>query len=156
MSNKKTSIIEECSLCNGTGIYVGYGERDGAGVVCNQCNGTGYIIHTYTEFKGKVKRNDVKRVYLVNPGIVIGEGGGYKLEDFGGVPYEQWWAHGFTKGSEMRKFCCPRWWCQLTGGYSPKLEGCDLMAGQAFSSCHKFAQKEECWKKYDEVKNEEG
>ena len=143
------TLIEECPACNSTGIYAGFGERDGAGVVCRKCGGTGYVLHSYTEFCGKIKRNDIKRVYQINPGILIGEGGEYKLEDFGGIPYEQWWANGFPKGSEMREFCCPKWWCQLVGGCDSTFEWCEVLPGQRFDSCPRLKDKEECWEKYD-------
>lgn len=31
---KEIRIKQECSACNGTGLYVGFAEKDGAAVVC--------------------------------------------------------------------------------------------------------------------------
>lgn len=57
-------IIEiECQKCNGTGLYVGCTEKNGAAMVCPKCNGTGKVNFEYNEFTGLKKREDVKRVF---------------------------------------------------------------------------------------------
>lgn len=63
----------ECPACNGTGVYTGMAERDGAAVVCRQCKGTGAYQYkfSYNEFTGLKRRDDVKRVYKDGYGYVI-------------------------------------------------------------------------------------
>lgn len=52
----------ECEACNGTGIYRGFAEPQGVGVVCLQCNGTGCEEIRYKPFKMRKTRRDVKTV----------------------------------------------------------------------------------------------
>lgn len=90
MIQKKESIKreQECSYCEGTGLYSGMGEGKYFAVQCYYCKGTGKFIfeHTYNLFKGRKKApSGVKRVLQCNPGIYVGAGSGYTLEDFGGV-----------------------------------------------------------------------
>lgn len=145
-----------CVECGATGLYSGMGERDGAAVVCFRCKGTGAATVTYDDFEGrKPPRKAVRRVYQTNPGICIGEGNGHKLEDFGGVPYEDWKRDGsFPKrGAENREFTCPAWWYQ-SADYKrkPDWDACNSQLGSSFSSCRYFASKKNCWKRFDEEK----
>lgn len=154
--NKYKIVIEECSECGGTGIYVGLAERDGAGIVCRKCGGTGFVEHMYHPFIGRRPRTDIKRVYQVNPGVVIGETDTLTLESFGGVDYEVWVKDGekaFKPGTEIRRFCCPAWWAQLTGKREPNW--CPILAGESFKSCMKFSNKAKCWERYDELGGKE-
>jgi hypothetical protein len=140
----------ECPKCSGTGIYSGMAEGDGAGVVCSHCKGTGcyHYVYEYEPFVERKVRTDIKRVYETNPGIKIGEGGGYRLEDFGGISYEEFLAgKPFPKGSEDRQHTCPAWWRQTLGKKQP--DWCVARAGQMFSQCRCFSEKEKCWKLYD-------
>ena len=61
---------QKCKSCKGTGLYVGMGERDGAAVVCHRCDGTGkyHFKHEYEDFDGRLKRENIKRVYAANVG----------------------------------------------------------------------------------------
>lgn len=144
-----------CTSCKGTGLYVGFAEHDGAAVVCRGCKGTGchHYVMNYTLFVCREVRNDVKRVYRINPGIGIGEGKEkqYKLEDFGGMPYEEW-ACGklFPKGSENRSFVCPAWWYQSADSKKKPGWGKCLGGGfGAFSSCDHYSEKSICWAQWD-------
>ena len=116
---------EKCKSCGGSGLYVGMAERDGAAVVCSTCKGTGchHVKLTYEDFEGRQNRKDVKRVYQVNPGIMLG---GKTLAEFGGVTYEQWLNQSeFPFNTENRKYICPAWWYQ-SADYEkkPKWENC--------------------------------
>lgn len=147
---EKFEVDVECPSCNGTGVYRGLAEGDGAGVVCSKCEGTGcyHFVYYYKPFTGRKVRDDVKRVYQTNPGIKIGEGNGYKLEDFGGMPYENFLNdEEFPKGSEDRLHTCPAWWNQIRGKEKPSW--CTLGVGSMFSTCEHFKKKENCWHLYD-------
>ena len=63
MSNQIKMDVE-CPKCEGTGVYSGMGEREGAFVICWECNGTGKTKITYTPFTGLKKAQGVTRVYL--------------------------------------------------------------------------------------------
>jgi hypothetical protein len=156
---------EICKNCKGTGIYVGMAESSGAGVVCSTCKGTGchQWTYTYEDFEKKKERTDIKRVYQVNPGIKVGEGKNpdgkeLSLKDFGGMPYEDWFAgKHFPLGSENRKYTCPAWWYQ-SSDYEKKPDWKDCIIVGIFSGCHLFIKKEQCWKRWDREngKNEVG
>jgi hypothetical protein len=145
---------EKCKSCKGTGLYVGIGERDGAAVVCRACDGTGkyHFKHEYEDFIGREKREKVKRVYQANPGIGIGEAiGKCTLEDFGGMPYEDWLkGKPFPPKSEMRKYTCPAWWYQ-SADYDKKPDWPECILGGTFSECSRFYNKHKCWEKWDEI-----
>ena len=141
-------VKEVCQHCDGTGLYQGMAERDGAAVVCYLCNGTGCceFEHTYEEFKDRKIAKDVKRVYKTNPGICIGG----NLSDFGGIPYQDWYAgKPFPRGSEDRKHVCPCWWYQSTGEEKPGWKECRNDLGRTFEQCKCFSMKDKCWKRWD-------
>lgn len=145
---------ESCKGCGGSGLYIGMAEKDGAAIVCHNCNGTGcyHFEHEYDPFEGRRKapRNPVKRVYEANPGIVIGEDKGFKLEDFGGMPYEDWVEEKpFERGMENRKYTCPAWWYQ-SADYKRKPYWDECSCAGCFSSCKHFLNKEKCWERFDE------
>lgn len=58
----KQSVKAECSSCGGTGVYVGFAEAKGTGVVCLNCDGTGERTIEYTPFTGLKKREGVATV----------------------------------------------------------------------------------------------
>ena len=143
-------VDEVCESCHGTGLYVGMAERDGAAVVCHTCGGTGchHFVHEYEPFKHRANPPRVKRVFQVNPGIVIGTGNGHALSDFGGMPLKKWKAGlPFPPGSEDRKHTCPVWWYQMAD-YEKKPEWKECGYG-SFSECFHFRTKAECWKRWD-------
>jgi len=151
---KKTHQIQEvCTSCNGTGLYVGMTEMDGAAIVCASCKGTGYRVHEYTPFKKRELRPNVKRVYQVNPGIVIREGEDLRLNQCGGMSYQDWRnGREFDRGMEMRKFTCPAWWYQCANyKKQPAWKRCDegRKTCMTFSKCKFFHVKHECWAKFD-------
>lgn len=153
MTKEKIEILEKCSDCKGTGLYVGFAEKDGAAVVCHTCKGTGccHYVHEYEEFKSRSLRPGVLHVIEANPGIGVGKGteANYSLSDFGGMPYKDWLeGQPFLRGMEMRKFTCPVWWYQATD-YSkkPSWEECRLSG--TFSGCKRFKTKDQCWTRFD-------
>jgi len=142
-----------CTDCNGTGLYRGFAEGKEFGVVCYECKGTGkaHIKFEYDDFKGKVKRTEVKQVIAVNPGIGVAVSNGYTLDSFGGMRYEDWFkGKPFPPKSEMRQFVCPAWWYQAAD-YDLKPGWCREYGFSlgSFSSCPRFPKKELCWERFD-------
>lgn len=155
MREIKIKVKMECSSCDGTGLYRGFAESKGVAVICNTCKGTGCEVVEIKgkEFKERKSRKDVQRVYLVNPGIGIGESNRYKFEDFGGMPYLDW-ENGkpFPKKSEMREFTCPAQWYQIADcNKKPTWDEC-IFCG-SFSSCKFFKTKDKCWERWDKQFN---
>jgi len=157
MSHHVIEFNRKCESCKGTGLYVGFAEKDGAAVVCHDCKGTG-CYHTkieYDDFEGRITRDDVERVYETNPGIGIGKGmeGGdrYELSDFGGMSYSAWInGYKFGAGTENRRFTCPAWWYQ-SANYEkkPDWNECLSALGRTFSHCDHFKDKNKCWERWD-------
>jgi len=147
------TVNEICDECDGTGLYIGFGEQDGAAVVCHRCGGTGCFKynHTYEKFETKIlSKEKIKRVFECNPGITIGSNDEVKLSDFGGMPYKDWlMGKSFPKGSEMRKYTCPAHWAQTTGIKKPNWDECEF---GLFADCSSFKTKEKCWEKWDKEK----
>lgn len=141
----KIEFDEQCPECKGTGIYVGMAEHNGYGVVCRHCEGTGkyHFVHNYENFEGLKQIDGVRIVLQSNPGICVGGD-----LDFGGMSYTNWYnGKQFEKGSEMRKFTCPAWWFQSTDyDKKPKWDECGW---GMFSNCKHFADKDQCWARYD-------
>lgn len=148
---KTIKIKHACCACEGTGLYVGYAERDGAAVVCARCKGQGWQESIFQEFTERKKRRGIRRVFETNPGIGIGERDGITLSDFGGMPFKDWMAGKlFVPGMENRAYTCPRWWTQCTGGPMPEWDECYSSLGKSFSSCICFNDKAACWRRWDE------
>lgn len=147
------TVRVECEACDATGLYVGFAERDGAAVVCHKCKGSGCKVLTGRPFTGRREREGVTRVYQANVGYVIGcsEQDGIALEDYGGMPHAQW-ARGseFPHGSEDRKHCCPAYWLQNVRGRNADRQWCISTPGFRFDECDRYADKAECWARYDE------
>lgn len=59
-----------CEACNGTGLYVGFTERNGLAVICNACNGKGYYTLELNESRQLVQDEKNGVVYKVNDGII--------------------------------------------------------------------------------------
>ena len=151
---KEFKVNEECQACDGTGLYIGMAERDGAVVVCCKCQGTGCFkfVHRYKEFtKRRTRHGVIKRVFRCNPGIIIGEGKDLQLEDFGGIPIGAWVdGKQFTPGTEDRKHTCPAWFYQFCDNEKkPDWKECWECLGMTFSHCKYFTTKECCWKRWD-------
>lgn len=74
----------ECPSCGGTGVYVGFTEKNGASVVCSTCRGTGGVDREYVPFTQRKVRTGIRTVVLRNHGIVLAPG-----MDLGEVTYEE-------------------------------------------------------------------
>lgn len=152
---KVFEVKEKCKKCDGTGVYVGMGERDGSSVVCYQCKGSGCnsFRYEYEEFTERKKRKGIKMVLEYNPGIMVGNGDNCKLEDFGGINYKDWLKdEKFPKGTEMRKYSCPAMWYQsVNGKLKPNWDECINLG--SFSSCEQHDCKSKCWEKFDKENN---
>lgn len=146
---------EQCKSCRGSGLYVGIAERDGAAVVCHTCAGTGchHVKIKYDDFEGrKQPKESIERVFAANPDICIGVGDKLALEDFGGIPFEDWNAgKPFPVKSENRRFTCPAWWYQAVDyEKKPCWDDEERRCGWgAFSACKYFDEKDGCWRKWD-------
>lgn len=71
----KQTVKVECGSCGATGIYRGFAEPEGVGVVCLNCRGTGCTEITYTPFERRKERRDVERVqYSRGSLLAIGVG----------------------------------------------------------------------------------
>jgi len=146
-------VDAQCGACDGTGLYVGMAERDGAAVVCHSCKGTGKVrrVFEWKDFTERKPRAGVLWVIERNPGISVGadKDGEFALSDFGGMSYSEWrGGHAFPAGSEMRKFVCPAWWYQSVD-YSKKPHWDECIGCGSFSGCKQFGNKAACWEKWD-------
>jgi len=150
--NAPVNVKAVCTSCKGTGLYAGFAEKDGAAVVCSSCKGTGCVEIHYTPF---VKRNsippDIERVFERGFGVCIGKGNGHKLEDFGGMPVEDWKnSKPFHLGSEPRQYVCPFLWTYQDFKASKCDKHCGI--GRDITKCGNQPNRAECWAEYDEWK----
>lgn len=77
-------MLVDCKQCDGTGVYVGFAEKEGSAVVCYCCKGTGAVEFTAPpSFNGRKRRDGVKTVSFKNQGVVLAPG-----IDRGEVSYE--------------------------------------------------------------------
>jgi len=146
MAKKMISIPIKCPECGGTGLYRGFGEKNGAAVVCSGCKGTGKGMqhHEYEDFDGKVPVKDVKRVYRINVGwTLFGD-----ATDMGGIPYDDWAAgEDFPPGSEDRTHTCPAAFYMLVD--EKKQPHWDQCYWGSFYDCHRHHNKAACWERWD-------
>lgn len=146
----KIEFDQKCPSCKGTGLYVGFAEKDGIAVVCHTCKGTGkyHFVHEYEEFDQRKVRTDVRKVIQHNPGFVVGKVNG---DDswVGGIDYSEWLnGKRFEIGMEMRKSVCPAWWYQSVD-YDKKPEWDECIGYGSFSGCKHFSSKEKCWERWN-------
>ena len=152
-------IDQQCGSCSGTGVYKGFSEKDGAGVVCNTCDGTGRKLfkHFYKVFEGRKIRDDVDRVYrrtnyvLGTGKIVFNKGTRDEVEidmDKEGVSYLE-----FLQGkmpNYIEKLQCPmladQGACHDIQGF---VERCNKLNDGWLGyipECKYLGNKSECWK----------
>ena len=160
----KEKVIEmdiECQACNGTGVFTGMGERDGAAVMCYRCDGTGqsHYKFTYKEFTGRQKRKDIKRVYLTGYGYCVSpkpidyDRIGFVDMSKEGVSYEE-----FLEGKNpkhIRKMACPLL-ADQGKVHDLKLydDRCSDHCGYGnISSCDLYPDKNTCWDIFDKETN---
>ncbi len=58
----KISVDAECGSCGGSGVYHGFAEPKGVGVVCLNCKGSGKASISYTPFTSRRRRDDIRTV----------------------------------------------------------------------------------------------
>jgi len=63
-------IETECSSCGGRGVYCGFAEPRGTGVVCLNCEGTGCRKVKYTPFTARKRREGVEIVRRSKGGFI--------------------------------------------------------------------------------------
>ena len=146
-NNKHRIEIDcECSDCGGTGIYCGFAEAEGTGVICHGCKGAGHVTIkiSYKDFVGRQHRKGIKKVFQTNPGVGLG------VEMNGGMDYQEWFESKKVcwEGKEQREFSCPAWWYQCAD-YNKKPFWKECIGCGSFSSCDNFETKNKCWDKWD-------
>jgi hypothetical protein len=55
-------VKAECGSCSATGVYCGFAEPKGTGVVCLNCDGSGWVDIEYTPFSVLKRRKGVDTV----------------------------------------------------------------------------------------------
>lgn len=60
--SKSVRVDIECKECATTGIYRGFAEPLGVGVICLKCNGTGRVMLEYTPFSGRKSTDGILTV----------------------------------------------------------------------------------------------
>ena len=142
----------KCQSCEGTGLYVGLAERDGAAVICHVCKGTGKYHHkfTYDEFTERKERGDVCRVFKTTCGFVHSafdvEVDGKTIEfSKAGVLYVDW-----KEGIEpapLKTLYCPKMWT----GQQWNSKTCDkhCLCGSSINNCPNRKNMAQCWDEYD-------
>jgi len=65
------SVKAECGSCGGTGVYSGFAEPKGVGVVCLNCKGTGCREIQYIPFTKRKHRNGIKKVRLSRGSFIL-------------------------------------------------------------------------------------
>ena len=137
----------ECKSCGATGIYHGFAEGDGVGVVCHNCKGTGCVLFNYDPFRSKKLREDIEIVFKT---AVL-----YKLEknSEGGITYQKWFKNPseLDRGHEDRGRTCPLLYYQnVNFELTPKWEECKCLVGcMSITSCIHYPNKDKCWERWD-------
>ena len=120
----KIELDIECQSCDGTGVYQGMAESEGAGVICHRCDGTGCFKYKfeYTPFTERKLNNNISRVFLSGYGFCIGTKP-IKLDNGTFVDFSK-------EGVQYKEF--------LNGKMPKHIRhmGCPMMADQG--ACHKI------------------
>lgn len=138
----------ECRACKGTGLYVGFAEKDGHAVICSTCKSTGNetVRVEGTLFTERNIRIGIKKVHMTNPGIGIGDAPGH---DFGGISYREWReGKPFERGTEDRQHTCPAWFYQ-SADHQRKPDWKECLGCNRFGDCPSFKDKKKCWARFD-------
>jgi len=163
--NKLTVTIEhQCDSCEGTGLYQGMAERNGAGVVCSTCKGTGKFVsvETFTKFEGRKNKKGVERVYQTAGGYGITSkdftdknGKLFKFSE-AGCSYKDWKNDVIPKPIE--DLHCPYMHSNQNmqnskhKAYKMYKTVCrNGLHWGLITECKNFKCKEKCWKKYYEL-----
>lgn len=151
-----------CPNCNGTGLYIGFAERDGAAVICYKCKGTGKKEYEYTPFNGRNIKSGVTRVFSKNQGYILKGSGSidYELDDNTklhiefdkvGVSHNEW-LHG-KQPKLIRGLGCP---LSSDQGACHDIEGftneCNKLNGDLvyhIPNCTLYNQCDSCWDRFE-------
>ena len=144
----------ECRACGATGLYKGMAERGACAVVCCDCKGTGKKTIHVKEFKGRKKRDDIKRVFGGSYGYahtdkdtVAEEGGTLHFSRFG-CTYEDWLKG--AKPKPMEELYCPYIYDNQGIGNEPFLECADEhMWSCSITDCTHYKDKHKCWERWN-------
>jgi hypothetical protein len=160
---EKTIVVEcECSRCDGTGLYQGMCEKDGAAVVCHYCAGSGKSSIQYTPFTGRKESKNINRVFGETAGYVHGVTDiiidGVKIAfSRGGCTYEEWKAG--MQPKPIKELYCPYQWSAQSlqhedhKAYKLYKEQCNkvLRVSSFISECKNRCNMAQCWKRYEEL-----
>ena len=151
-------LIMECKSCQGTGVYQGVGECDGAFVVCTTCQGTGMIEYHYTPFTGLNLNPKCKRVYNTSCGYaisdedVIRDDGVILPFSMAGCTYDDW-LNGVPP-LPIKFLGCPlltdQGGCHAIDGFVAE---CNRLNGGyigVIPTCKNKKNSAECWDRFDE------
>lgn len=159
----KEYIIEgrvECNDCKGTGLYQGFGEQDGAFVICLDCKGRGYsdIKITYNKFTTLIREPRCTRVYSNGLGYritdkdITSERGQFMPFSKYGCSYEDWLKD--VKPIPLKFLGCP--YQETNQGLQSKDKNnlyrtrCKNNSGFGrIDECKLYIEKEKCWGIYE-------
>lgn len=63
-------VLIECKACSGTGVYEGFAEPKGTGVVCLDCGGSGAVELSYTPYTGRKTKRGIHWVAQSRGGFI--------------------------------------------------------------------------------------
>ena len=144
-SNEENSIMAEvlateCESCQGSGLYIGWAEKDGAAVICSKCGGTGEYWMHYTPFTGRKERPEVvRRIWKKNTGWRItpdNSEGSMTLDEWKDNPD----AINLPENAMQDKACPAVWY------YDYPFDQCNKV--MRFDHCPWWHSKEKCWQAY--------
>lgn len=130
------TIIAQCSECEGTGLKIGWAEKDGAAIVCRRCHGSGSQEISYTPFTGRRENPQALRVWQRNPGYRVSP-----EHTDGGVLVADWLANpelALKPEAAMQSTVCPAMWYQ-----QKTFKECS--DNQRYHQCPLWTNKARCW-----------
>lgn len=155
---KEINLEIECQSCDGTGVYVGMGERDGAAVVCYICEGTGCQKYhfTYVPFTKRKINEKAERVFIKGYGYCVGtkpitlSNGTFVDFSKEGVSYKEFLSGKMPK--HIKHMGCPmmadRGACQNKKGFVAKCNKKNDGYLNHIPSC-KYKDKVKCWERFE-------
>ena len=158
---KKIELKIECPSCNGTGLYKGMGEGEGAAVICYKCNGTGCYSYSYSynDFTDKKPIIGIGRVYLSGYGYRLGlgkinfsNGIGEIDMDKEGISYQEFFIED-KRPAHIKRLACPmladQSACHKIPGF---IDRCNDLNGSwinFITGCKHYPLKHQCWKRFE-------